>query len=85
MTEQENEIRIVSVMMLSVKQFNNDELCAMNIALHLYRRVDSLNMSYDKALKYHLIHRDGTPHEIDYLKKRVLLLSMNVKTIMSYE
>lgn len=69
MTEQEIEIKVISVMMISVKQFDNDELCAMNLALHLYGKIDSMNMSYDKALKYHLIHQDGTPYESTYLKK----------------
>ena len=69
MRDNEIEVKVVSVMIKSVKQFNNEELCAMNLALNLYSRIDSVNVAYNKAVRHHLIHPDGTPYEIDYLKK----------------
>lgn len=68
MTEQEHRIVMTSVQMLSLKQFDQNEVLGLYNALMLYGRVAKENYGYQKAVDFKLIDENGIAFDIDNLK-----------------
>jgi hypothetical protein len=67
MTQNEYEKVMMITEILALRQFTNQELAAMNLAIQRYGRVSFENLSYNKAVSYKLIREDGTAWDKDTL------------------
>lgn len=67
--EQEVELILASVSMVTLHNFDNTELSALNLAIHLQGKVPKENLAFDKALDYKLIREDGSIYDLNALKR----------------
>jgi len=68
MTEHEYRKTMISVELLTLRQFSNEELAAFNLAIQLYGRVQPENLSFEKAVRFKLIQDDGSLWDAETLK-----------------
>lgn len=60
---------LVACHAISLSTFSNEDLAALNLAVHGYGRVDVMNRSYKSALALNMIRVDGTPIELEELQE----------------
>jgi hypothetical protein len=68
MTEQEYAKTMISVELVTLSGFSNEELAAFNLAVQLYGRVQRENLAFEKAVKFKLIKDDGSLWDAETLK-----------------
>lgn len=67
--EQEAELILASVSMVTLHNFDNTELSALNLAVQLQGKVPKENLAFGKALDYKLIREDGSIYDLNALKR----------------
>jgi hypothetical protein len=68
MTEQEYKTTMTVVELVALKEFDNSELAAFNIAVQLYGKVAPENLAFKKALDFRLIKEDGYLWDIETIR-----------------
>ena len=66
---QDVELILASVSMVTLHNFDNAELSALNLAIQLQGKVPKENLAFNKALDYKLIDDNGTVYDLNALKR----------------
>ena len=54
------ENAIKSLLVISLREFKNEEIAALNLALNGFGRVSSYSLAFNKAREFEFINSDGT-------------------------
>jgi hypothetical protein len=68
MNEQQYERTMIAMALITLKQFENHELAAFNLAVQLYGRVQPENLAFKQAVDFKLIKEDGSLWDAETLK-----------------
>lgn len=63
-TERDLERKLIIVTAITLRNFSNNEIAALNLAVTGWGRVAPENMAYKKSIKCALIRADGFVHDV---------------------